>query len=70
MVRLGVGCAFLDPFIAASVRGPEVRVSKVRQKLTHAYGVYAPSTESLSREVEEFLNTLRDQSALIDNAPK
>ena len=70
LVRLGVGCAFLDPFIAASVRGPEVRVSKIRQKLTHAYGVYAPSLESLGREAEEFLNTVRDQSTLIDNAPE
>ena len=67
LVRLGVGCAFLDPFIANTVRGSDIQVSNIRQKLTHSYGIYAPSRDSISREAAEFLETVRAQTALISD---
>ncbi len=60
LVRLGVGCAFLDPFISGSVRGPGISVLPVSQKLTHAYGIYAPSNGSPSQESMQLLETVRD----------
>ena len=60
LVRSGVGCAFLDPFISSLVRGPGIRVVSVRQKLMHAYGIYAPSSGPLSHEATQFLELVLD----------
>ena len=60
LVRSGVGCAFLDPFISSLVRGPGIRVVSVRQKLMHAYGIYAPSSGPLSHEATQFLEFVLD----------
>ena len=60
LVRAGVGCAFLDPYISGSVRGPRVKVVSVRQKLMHAYGIYAPSGGPLSHEATKFLESVLD----------
>ena len=60
LVRMGVGCAFLDPFISGSVRGPGIEVVPVLQKLTHAYGIYAPSTDPISHEAAQFLESVLD----------
>jgi len=59
LVRLGVGCAFLDPFISGAVRGPGINVTRIRQNLSHAYGVYAPPNGPPSQESMEFLDTVR-----------
>ena len=60
LVQSRVGCAFLDPFISNLVRGPGIRVVSVRQKLMHAYGIYAPSNGPLSHEATQFLGSVLD----------
>jgi DNA-binding transcriptional LysR family regulator len=70
LVRLGVGCAFLDPFIASAVRGPGIHIVRLRESLTHAYGVYAPVSGLRSDEAQQFLDTVREHiSATRDSDP-
>jgi DNA-binding transcriptional LysR family regulator len=60
LVELGVGCAFLDPFVAAAIAGPKVVSRRVKPSITHAYGVFAPTERPLSGEAERTLDMIRD----------
>ena len=62
LVRAGVGCAFLNPYISGSVRGTRVKVVPVRQILMHAYGIYALSGGPLSHEASKFLESIFDHA--------
>ncbi len=70
LVKLGVGYAFLDPFIAGLVDGPSVKVVSIHQKLMHKYGIYVPSNGSLSQESMQFLDTVRSYVKMVTGCPK
>ena len=42
MARAGIGCAFLDPFIAAAFTGPEIAIGHTTPAMPHAYGAHVP----------------------------
>ena len=58
MTRAGVGCAFLDPFIAATFTGPEVVVAKTAPALPHAYGAHVPSGAEIAPEASRILEAI------------
>ena len=58
MTRAGVGCAFLDPFIAATFTGPEVIVAKTEPALPHAYGAHVPSGAEIAPEASRILEAI------------
>ena len=60
LVRLGVGCAFLDPFIARSVSGPETTVRKIKPSISHTYGIYAAPGTAVTGEVAALLDAIHN----------
>ena len=60
LVELGVGCALLDPFVAATINDPTVSVRKLSPRITHRYSVFAPSNALISEETEHFLDSLNN----------
>jgi DNA-binding transcriptional LysR family regulator len=59
LVELGIGCAFLDPFVADTIVGPKVVSCRVQPPIPHAYGVFAPAKRPLSSETERTLEMIR-----------
>lgn len=55
LVELGVGCAFLDPFVAAAVAGPGIAIRRPVPGIALAYGVFAPPSMVMSAEAKAFL---------------
>ncbi len=55
MTRAGVGCAFLDPFIAAALTGSEVVVARTRPEVPHAYGAHVPHGAEVAPEASRLL---------------
>ena len=60
LVDLGVGCAFLDPFVARTLNNPTVGIRKLSPHITHSYSILAPSNASISEEARKFLKCLND----------
>jgi len=60
LVELGIGSAFLDPFVAEAISSSKVVSRRVRPPITHAYGVFAPMERPLSGEAERTLDMIRD----------
>jgi DNA-binding transcriptional LysR family regulator len=60
LVDLGVGCAFLDPFVAHTLNNPTVGIRKLSPHITHSYSILAPSNASISEEASKFLKCLND----------
>lgn len=58
MTRAGVGCAFLDPFIAAAFTGPEVVIGRTTPPMPHAYGAHVPRGADISPETRRLLNAI------------
>jgi DNA-binding transcriptional LysR family regulator len=58
MTRAGVGCAFLDPFIAAAFTGPEVVIGRTVPPMPHAYGAHIPRGADISPETKRLLNAI------------
>ncbi|NQW10192.1 MAG: LysR family transcriptional regulator [Alphaproteobacteria bacterium] len=55
LVALGVGCAFLDPFVADTVARTGIAIRRPSPKIEHAYGVYAPPSTAITAEARTFL---------------
>jgi DNA-binding transcriptional LysR family regulator len=64
LVELGVGCAFLDPFVAQTINNPAVAVRKLTPVITHSYSVFAPSNTPLGDETKYVLECL---NAIVDD---
>jgi len=60
LVELGVGCAFLDPFVAKAIVSPTVVSRRVQPPITHAYGVFAPTKRPLRGEAERALKMIHE----------
>ena len=60
LVDLGVGCAFLDPFVARTLNNPAVGVRKLTPHITHSYSILTPSNTLASEEVNNFLKCLNE----------
>ena len=58
MTRAGVGCAFLDPFIAAAFSGPAVMVALTRPEVPHAYGAHVPHGTEVAPEARRLLTAI------------
>ena len=58
MTRAGVGCAFLDPFIAATFTGPNVIVGQTEPAMPHAYGAHVPGGADIAPEARRLLDAI------------
>lgn len=58
MTRAGVGCAFLDPFIAATFTGPDVLVGRTQPAMPHSYGAHAPRGAEIAPEARRLLDAI------------
>lgn len=58
MTRAGVGCAFLDPFIAATFAGPKVVVAQTKPAMPHAYGAHVPRGAGIAPEASRLLDAI------------
>ena len=70
LVKLGLGYAFLDPFISDLINGQNIKVVSLQQKLLHKYGIYVPSNGSLSQESMQFLDMIRARVGMVTGRPK
>jgi len=59
LVSLGVGCAFLDPFVARTIVGPSVSLRKIKPAITHSYSILSPNNTPVSEETRQILICLR-----------
>ncbi len=59
LVALGVGCAFLDPFVARTMASPTVGISRVSPAITQSYGIFGPSNTPVGEETAQVLDNLR-----------
>ncbi len=55
----GVGCAFLDPFVARRLAGPETVVARLSPPIIHGYGVHVPSGAAPSAEADRMLRHIK-----------
>ena len=58
MTRAGIGCAFLDPFIAATFAGAEVVVGRTEPAMPHAYGAHVPRGAEIAPEARRLLDAI------------
>ena len=58
MTRAGVGCAFLDPFIAAALTGSEVVTGRTCPAVPMAYGAHVPRSADVAPEAERLLGAI------------
>ena len=59
LVALGVGCAFLDPFVADTIACPEIVVCRPSPEIRHTYGVHIPPSTAITTEARAFLALTR-----------
>lgn len=64
LVSLGVGCAFLDPFVTQTIAGPTVGLRKITPAIRHSYSILSPTNTPISEETRHILISLR---AVIDD---
>ena len=56
IVDLGVGCAFIDPFVAGTLNNPDVGIRKLTPHITHSYSILLPQTRQLVKKFAIFWN--------------
>jgi len=69
LVALGVGCAFLDPFVARNMASPAVGVSRVSPAITHSYGIFAPSNTPVGEETAQIRKNRAPSSVITVRMP-
>lgn len=64
LARAGVGCAFLDPFVARTLAGPETVIARITPPIVHSYGVHVPVGATPSSEALRMLDLIKRAGAM------
>ena len=69
LVDLGVGCAFLDPFVARTMASPRVAVRRMSPAITQSYGIFAPSNTPVGEETAQIRKNRAPSSVITVRMP-